>query len=234
MPVVPQYPRQDWMYGLGRDNGSRATWDSGNDKWAFRRNLMKDPKEREILYRYTKAEVGGQGREAKQSFMESVVNRADAEGKTISQVIMGKEGGGSKYFPKITHSRAKSDVGEEKTDYAIIADKVAEGSNVCNYCTGNASGNVGFAGGPLTARHGGEKYGIEGWTGKWAKSKGYTGDVIESSGTSDEEYSHREGMEEARGGKPSKKKGDEEDTGPYIAPQREYPVADMVPRMKPI
>src|SRR5262245_9593658 len=155
MPTVPK--QEDWMLNLGKASGSRAAFDAAGDKWGFRRRLLQDPKEREVLYRYTRAEVGGQSREAKQALMESVVHRADAEGKTVSGLIMGKGGGGSKYYPLITHSRAQKKVeGDDKTDYAIIADKVADGSNICNYCTGNASGSVGFAGGPLTARHGGE------------------------------------------------------------------------------
>src|SRR5262245_4835679 len=203
MPVVPQYPREDWMHSLGRESGSRAAFSGGGEaaggKWDFRRKLLQDPKEREVLFRYTKAEVGGQGSQAKQAFMESVANRADAEGKTISQVIRGKEGTGSKYFPQITHSRAQSQISEsEKTEYNLLGDQVMTGSNICNYCTGNASGTVGFAKGPMTAGYGGEKYGIEGWTGKWAKDKGYTGDVVMGEGSSDQEWGHRADMQGIR------------------------------------
>jgi hypothetical protein len=169
------------------------------DKWDFRKKLMQDPKEREVLFRYTKAEVGGQGTLARQGFMESVVNRADAEKKTISQLIQGKEGKGSKYYPQVTHSRAGTGLSEkENAEYSELGGKVEGGSNVCNYCTGNASGSVGFAGGPMTAGYGGEKYGIEGWTGKWAKAKGYTGEIKETEGTSDQEWEHRAGMQGER------------------------------------
>jgi hypothetical protein len=174
--------------------------DLGNtDKWDFRKKLMQDPKERDVLFRYTKAEVGNQGAQAKQAFMESVANRADAEKKTISQLIQGKEGKGSKYFPQITHSRAGTQLSEkESTEYANLGGKVEGGSNICNYCTGNASGSVGFAGGPMTVGYGGEKFGVEGWTGKWAKEKGYTGQIAETEGTSDQEWAHRAGMQELR------------------------------------
>jgi hypothetical protein len=174
--------------------------DLGNtDKWDFRKKLMQDPKERDMLFRYTKAEVGGQGALARQGFMESIVNRADAEKKTISQLIGGKEGKGSKYFPQITHSRASTQLSEkEAAEYASLGGKVEGGSNVCNYCTGNASGTVGFAGGPMTAGYGGEKFGVEGWTGKWAKAKGYTGEIKETEGTSDQEWEHRAGMQDVR------------------------------------
>lgn len=210
---MPDEP--SWMAGAMYGRGGPTNEMGNGDKWAFRRNLMRDPKERNLLFRYTKAEVGGQGDNAKQAFMESVVNRADAEKKTITQVIMGKEGGGSKYFPRITHERGKKELSEsEREQYASLGGKVEGGSNICNYCTGNASGSVGFAGGPMTAGHGGEKYGIEGWTGKWARDKGYTGEVVAGEGSSDAEYSYRadmQGIREKQGeGDPTRDKADEQ------------------------
>src|SRR5258705_13843364 len=43
-----------------------------------------------------------------------------------------------------------------------MAFNTVQGSNISNYATGNASGGVGFAGGPETFRAGGERFGIEG------------------------------------------------------------------------
>ena len=158
------------MYPNGPSNAL-----GGDDKWAFRKKLLSDPKERDVLYRYTHAEVGGQGRKAAQAFMEVVTNRADAEGKSVSQVLTGTQGAhsGSDYYPAITHMRAGR--AESTPDYDSVAQDVANGSNIANYGTGNASGTVGFAKGPRTARHGDENFGIEGWNMAWAKSKGYTG-----------------------------------------------------------
>jgi hypothetical protein len=220
MPTNGQfdYPGTSWTADIdkrARLGAKTGKWESGGgeDKWGFRAKLMQDPKERDILFRYTKAEVGNQGAQAKQAFMESVTNRADAEGKTVSQLIGGKEGRGSKYYPQITHSRANTALSEkEREEYAGIGGQVEAGSNICNYCTGNASGKVGFAGGPQTAGFGGEKFGVEGWNGKWARDKGFTGQIQETQGTSDQEWEHRAGMQaerEGQGGDPLKDKADE-------------------------
>ena len=47
---------------------------------------------------------------------------------------------------------------------------VCEGSNISRLATGNASGHVGFAGGPQTFASGtGERFGIEGPDMRWAR-----------------------------------------------------------------
>jgi hypothetical protein len=153
------------------------------DPFDFRKRLMADPRQMDVLYRYTKAEVGGQGRNSAKAFMESATNRADHEGKDLDELFMGSRGphSGQKYYPGITHERAGNYTltQTEKQYYDSIAEEVKGGSNIANFATGNASGKVGFAGGPRTASHGKpglmENYGIEGWTADWARSKGYTG-----------------------------------------------------------
>jgi hypothetical protein len=112
--------------------------------------------------RYTRAEVGGQGPQAQQAFMEAMTNMAGNRGTFLPY----------NYFPNVTHSRAARPLSEaERAQLAPIAEAVAAGSNVANYATGNASGNVGFGkGGYRTASYGGENYGVEaadrGW---WSK-----------------------------------------------------------------
>ncbi|MFG1389090.1 hypothetical protein [Xanthobacter versatilis] len=111
------------------------------------------------------AEVGGQGPQAQQAFAESVLNRAAARGQTLDQVLSGS------YFPQLTYDRAARFAADPKVagQYGGMLGDVLGGSNVANFATGNASGTVGFAGGPQVAAYGGERFGVEGPDQAWAK-----------------------------------------------------------------
>jgi len=125
---------------------------------------MKDPAVRDRLIAYTHAEVGAEGPQAAQAFMETTLNRAASRGKSIRETLSGK------YFPNITHSRAArgaTDAMREK--YGSAIDSVMGGSNISGFATGNASGTVGFAGGPQTSKFGRERFGIEGSDRKWVR-----------------------------------------------------------------
>jgi hypothetical protein len=172
--------------------------------FSFREKLMEDPKAMDLLYRYTKAEVSGQGRNAAKAFMEVATNRADADKRSIPELLSGYKGGhaGMDYYPEITHTRAQNPLSQTERDYYDgIAKEVREGSNVANFGTGNASGSVGFAGGPMTAKHGGEKFGIEGWTAQWAKEKGYSGSLPMPTSAADRSEPSEGGAEAAVYGK---------------------------------
>lgn len=138
---------------------------------------LQDPRARDKLLAYTKAEVGGQGPQAIQAFLETTFNRAMARGKTLADTLSGA------YFPGVTHSRAARGVSENtRSEYAPVVQNVLGGSNITNYATGNASGTVGFAGGPQTYAAGGERFGIEGpdkgwWTRIGAPGPGTIGSV---------------------------------------------------------
>jgi hypothetical protein len=108
------------------------------------------------LLALTHNEVGKQGPEAQQAFMETVFNRAAARGVSLGQVISDRQ-----YYPQASFRKANA-TEEEANNYIQILGNVVGGSNVSNYATGNASGNVGFAGGPQTLKAGGERFGIEG------------------------------------------------------------------------
>jgi hypothetical protein len=124
---------------------------------------MANPAVRDRLAAYTQAEVGGQGPEAQQAFMESIFNRAAARNQSIETTLSGK------YFPGSTHARAARGVSEDqRARYGPMAESVLAGSNVSNFATGNASGTVGFGGGPQTFAAGGERFGIEGADRGWA------------------------------------------------------------------
>jgi hypothetical protein len=123
---------------------------------------LSDPRVAAQLYSLTHQEVGRQGSAAQQAFMETVFNRAAARGKTLAETINDPH-----YYPAAS-LRAATLKPEDLAGYRAIAMNVAQGSNVSNYATGNASGSVGFAGGPETFRAGGERFGIEGKDRGWA------------------------------------------------------------------
>ena len=125
---------------------------------------LKDPAVRDRLMAYTYAEVGGEGPQAAKAFMETIFNRASARGQTLKQTL------GGAYFPAITHRRVGRGVTEGQRElYGPMIDEVMGGSNVSGFATGNASGNVGFGGGPQTSAFGRERFGIEKADMGWAR-----------------------------------------------------------------
>lgn len=134
-------------------------------------NELTDPRVKNALFGLTHAEVGGQGPQAQQAFLETVFNRAAARGKSLADTINDRA-----YFPAITHERAAKGAPANMTSvYSGLLDQVAGGSNVSNFATGNASGTVGFAGGPQTYAANGERFGVEGPDRKWAQQVGFSG-----------------------------------------------------------
>lgn len=126
---------------------------------------LSNPNIRNGLFALTNAEVGSQGPLAQQAFMESVFNRASARGQSLADTIYDRN-----YFPKTTFDRMGGKLPEQTSGvYGSLLNDVMGGSNVAAYGTGNASGTVGFAGGPQTAAYGGERYGIEGKDRDWAR-----------------------------------------------------------------
>lgn len=123
---------------------------------SYAEELRSNPNLIGQLFSLTHREVGGQGIEAQQAFVETVFNRAAARGQSLEQAI-----GDRSYYPSISHVPA-SIPEQSVSDYSSILGDVANGSNISNGATGNASGNVGFAGGPQTFSAGGERFGIEG------------------------------------------------------------------------
>lgn len=131
---------------------------------------LADLRVRDRLIAYTNAEVGGQGPAARQAFMETILNRAVARDQPLAKTLSGS------YFPGVTHSRAARGVSEaQRAEYGPLVQEVLGGSNLANYATGNASGTVGFAGGPQTYAAGGERFGIEGPDKGWWTRVGAAG-----------------------------------------------------------
>jgi hypothetical protein len=126
--------------------------------------LEQKPDLRERLYRLAKVEVGGQGRDAANAFFETVFNRGAARGQTVKRAV--NDAG---YYPRVS-IRGKPYSEHEGAMFGEALDRVREGSNISGLATGNASGHVGFAGGPQTYAPGtGERYGIEGPDVGWAR-----------------------------------------------------------------
>lgn len=115
-----------------------------------------DPKTAVELYKLTQNEVGGQGIEAQQAFLETVFNRAKVRKQSIADTINDRN-----YYPAASFKEVPLHDGVDTTDYQDVLNNVINGSNISDFATGNASGNVGFGGGPQTAQFGGEKFGIE-------------------------------------------------------------------------
>lgn len=128
---------------------------------------LEDPEVAARLAAYIEPEVGSQGAAAQQAFVESVMNRAAARGQTLKQALSPSAG----YFPSQTTVPASRYMRDPRylKKYRKIIDAVLGGSNISNYATGNASGSVGFAGGPGTFSAGGERFGIEGPDRSWAR-----------------------------------------------------------------
>lgn len=119
---------------------------------------LSDPDLAYSLYQLTHNEVGSQGSEAQQAFIETVFNRAKVRDKSLADTINDR-----KYYPAGSYTPLPESAAhpERISEYQNALKSVLGGSNISQFATGNASGNVGFGGGPQTATFGGEKFGIE-------------------------------------------------------------------------
>jgi hypothetical protein len=140
--------------GMGTGGGERFGIEGPDRAWAAaKRNLAEEraklvaelnsPGMRDRMMALTNAEVGGQGPEAAQAFMETVFNRAAARGQTLNRTMQ------TDYYPGLGDPGRLTDA--ERAAMGPLIDKVTGGSNISGYATGNASGGVGFAGGPQTS-----------------------------------------------------------------------------------
>src|SRR4030095_4272172 len=115
------------------------------------RDELADPEVRQQIYSLTDNEVGGQGPAAHQAFIETLFNRAQTRGQSLYQAATDRN-----YYPKVSF---RPRPGADYRDNLLAA---LNGSDVSGRATGNASGTVGFAGGPQTFAAGGARFGIEG------------------------------------------------------------------------
>jgi tape measure domain-containing protein len=98
-------------------------------------NELANPATLNKLFAMTEAEVGGQGSQAQQAFMETIFNRASARGMTLDQVLSDR-----KYFPQSTFDAAsRVDPAAMAQKYGGIYGQVRYGSNVSGFATDNGS-----------------------------------------------------------------------------------------------
>jgi len=133
-----------------------------------RRKFAEELKDPEIAARFAafvEFEVGSQGAEAQQAFIETVFNRASSRGQTLRQTLT------RGYYPAETTVPAERLARDPRIaeKYKALFDAAMVGSNISGFATGNASLDVMFAGGPQTSSYGGERYGIEGPDIGWAR-----------------------------------------------------------------
>jgi hypothetical protein len=171
-------------------------WGAPSSSLDWRYELANmDPRERDLLYRNTKAEVGDQSALQQARYMESVVNRLHSARTLInpnislSQMIAGSVRvpglgniGGQYYYPTSTKRKMSAGpLSDEQTAFYdqlfshVTGDRNAwrAPSNYCNFCTGNESAGVRSGGAPIVARgtqRGDyERYVQENWTGPWVR-----------------------------------------------------------------
>lgn len=108
----------------------------GIDRSRFKAELENNPELAKRLMSLAKAEVGSQGTVAQQKWMETIFNRAYAQGKSISAVIDPNNG----YWPKGQKRPQLSD--SETETYMGTLNRVLSGSNESNYATDNASAGL--------------------------------------------------------------------------------------------
>ena len=139
----------------------------------IRQQLRNAATDSDILafFNRTRREVGGQGDQAIQAFMETIFNRAASRGRSIYQTVTGA------YYGKNNDGGLTNALSAEMSErYNNILNTVLGGSNITKFATGNASGNVGFGYGngkndPYTLMVNGERFGIEkGIDVKWSDS----------------------------------------------------------------
>ena len=128
-----------------------------------------DPQTKRAILGSAHAEIGDQfarNPQIAQAYLETVFNRAAARGMTPLQVVTDRH-----YYPQTTLRRMQGVPDATLARYEPHLQAVLQGSNIANYATGNASGTVGFAGGPHTFQAPGtyERFGIEKPDTMWAR-----------------------------------------------------------------
>ena len=139
----------------------------GVDRAAFA-DQFRDPATRRAIIGNLHAEIGDQfgvNPDVATAKAETIANRAASRGLTLAQAARDPA-----YYPPVTLQRMQAVTPEIEARYGPAVDRVAGGSNVSGFATGNASGTVGFNGGPQTYQAPGtyERFGIEGPDRAWA------------------------------------------------------------------
>jgi hypothetical protein len=113
----------------------------------FAAEMKNDPDLARLLSASTNAEVGGQSKAAQQDYIESVMNRAAARGKSLRETLTD-----SRYYPGTTTSKLGANA--DPKQHADIVAAVIAGSNTSDLATGNESGGVHSGGAQVTKDYG--------------------------------------------------------------------------------
>ena len=106
----------------------------------FAEEFAKDPQLRQRFMASVKAETGDQPAATQQAYMESIMNRAAAENKSLRAIIENPN-----YYPAATKSKlGRTFSPEEQARLEGMTGQVLGGSNVAKFATGNESLNVGY------------------------------------------------------------------------------------------
>jgi uncharacterized protein (TIGR02594 family) len=147
--------------GLGAEGPSIGTLAQQRTRFA---EELKNPETARLLAASTEAEVGGQGPKAQQAYIESVMNRASARGKTLTDTLRDR-----RYYPSTTTSKLDRPVGAgAQANINAISRSALAGSNISNFATGNESGAVHSGGAPVSFNPGtGERFVQENFDRRW-------------------------------------------------------------------
>ena len=108
----------------------------GIDRSRFKSELENNPELAQQIMSLAKAEVGSQGPAAQQKWMETIFNRAYAQGKSVASIIDPNNG----YWPK---GQKRPQISKAENDlYMGTLNRVLSGSNESNYATDNASAGL--------------------------------------------------------------------------------------------
>ena len=99
------------------------------------KELQEDEDLQRLLYASVAAEVGTQGEEAQQAYMETVMNRSAASGRSLRATLSD-----TGYYPDSTTNKLSR---PNPPNYRSLLDKVLAGSNISNFATDNASNEKG-------------------------------------------------------------------------------------------
>jgi hypothetical protein len=139
--------------------------DLASNRMKIAQELQDNTDLRRKLMASTTAEVGNQGPEAKLAYIESVMNRSLARGKSLNETISDP-----RYYPKSTTSQlGVTFSSEQQSAFNPLINQALSGSNIARFATGNESGGVHSGGAPIAFNPGsGERFVVENPDRKWA------------------------------------------------------------------
>jgi hypothetical protein len=141
----------------------------GMTRTRFASEMQSNPDLRRKLMASMTAEVGDQGAQAQQAYLETVMNRAAARGASLDATISNP-----KYYPTSTTSKLGATFSaDQQAKVNPLINNVLSGSNLSSFATGNESAGVHSGGAPVTFNPSpgsktGDRFVIENADRRWA------------------------------------------------------------------